>query len=159
MRPLYTTLAIALLLLSLAAGALALALTSGGQFNGEIKGDPYPDSSISFDVQRTRKGHRRVKNVNASGLDFTCEAGSPSQTSAVRLEGGFRVDGNGEFGGRTDATILGFDPPARLSGKLRRHGRATGTLRVHGELDPEAQPGVDCDTGRLEWRAKRGPRA
>lgn len=137
---------------------MAFAVTAGQDYNGNIKGDPYPDSSIAFDVDRTPGGDRKVKRVVASGLDFTCEAGSPGETSAVTFDRGFRVDDDGRFGGHADATIEGFDPPASFRGEFRPHGKVLGKLRVHGELDPIGQPSVDCDTGLLEWKATKGPR-
>jgi hypothetical protein len=133
----------------------ALAISVGGNYHGAVKGDP--DSSINFELKRTDSGKRRVTGFVAAQLDFTCEGGDPGQTSGVLLNRGFRVKRDRSFGGRADATILGFDPPARLRGKLRRHGRAVGTIRVHGEIDPQNQPAVDCDTGVQAWRAKRQP--
>jgi hypothetical protein len=119
-----------------------------------IKGDP--DSDLSFNLRKTDAG-RRVKSVIGFGLDYTCKDSSSDQTSGVELMRSFPVDEDGEFGGKADAVILGFDPPAKLTGKLRRGGRASGTIRVHGELDPKGNPGLDCNTGTLEWRADRSP--
>ena len=152
-----------LLLVALAVGGLATAgahaiVVQTGGYNGQIKGDPYPGSSISFKVKRTAAGKRRIVKFIASGMAYTCKGGMSGSTPAVSLERGFRVRKDRTFGGRADAVILGFDPPARLKGKLRRRGRAVGTLRVFGELDPVGQPGVYCDTGLQEWRAKKGPR-
>jgi hypothetical protein len=144
-----------------AAGAViapgAFGLPVGGDWNGAVRGDAYPDSSVQFDVVRGATGNRRVVNVLLAGLDYTCDEGAPDDTSLVSLTRGFRVHRDRTFGGRADAVIQGFDPPARFTGKLRRHGRASGTIRVHGELDPEGHPGANCDTGRQEWTAKKAP--
>jgi len=139
---------------SVAVTAIAYGIAVGGNYHGNVKGDPRPGSGLSFDLVKTKNG-KSVRKVVASGLDYTCEGGSPGDTSAVILEGGFPVNDR-KFGGRTDATIAGFDPPARFAGRLRNGGRATGVIRVKGELDPKGQPGVDCDTDRQEWRAQRG---
>ncbi len=133
----------------------ALGISVGGNYHGAVQSDK--SSSINFDVKRTDSGKRRVANFVGAQLDFTCEGGDPGETSGVLLDRGFRVKRDRTFGGKADATILGFDPPAKLTGKLRRHGRAVGTFRVHGEIDPNNQPGIDCDTGVLEWKAKRQP--
>jgi hypothetical protein len=126
-----------------------------GTHHGEFRDDP--QSGISFEMRRTDSGHRRIVEVFASGMDFTCEDGDPGQTSLVSLNRGFRVKRDRTFEGRADATILGFDPPARFRGKVRRHGRVVGTLRVHGRIDPGNQPKTNCDTGVQEWKAKRSP--
>ena len=143
---------IALLATGMAQGIVG---PGAGTHDGRFKGDP--DSGISFEMRRTESGHRRIVDVFASGMNFTCEGGDPGQTSLTSLNRGFRVKRDRTFGGKADATILGFDPPARFRGKVRRHGRVVGTLRLHGEIDPFNQPGTNCDTGVQEWRAKRTP--
>lgn len=148
----------AMLACLLSATAVALPTKNAGEYNGHVRGDPYPESAIWFDIDRTEAGRRRVVDFSASGLDYRCESGPPGETPAVFLQRGFRIKRDRTFGGRADAVIAGFDPPARLRGKIRRRGRAVGTLRIHGELDPVGHPGVECTTGRLEWRARRGPR-
>ena len=139
-----------------AAGALAIIGPSEGTHNGHFKGDP--ESGISFRMKRTEAGHRRIVDVFASGQNFTCAGdGEPGETSLTSLNRGFRVKPDRTFGGKADATILGFDPPARFRGKVRRRGRVVGTLRLHGEIDPFEQPGANCDTGTQEWKARRTP--
>ena len=147
--------ALVLALVTAVAGAAVAYAFEFNRYQGHVKGDD--ESHVGFDIERTPDGHRRVVDFLASGLDFTCEKGSPGQTTGVGLTRTFRIRRDRTFGGRADAVILGFDPPARLTGELRRHGRVVGTIRAHGELDPEGQPGVDCNTGRLEWRARKVP--
>jgi hypothetical protein len=149
--------AVAVLAVAGLMAAAAQALTTQGDYNGAVTGDPFPGSHINFDIKRTASGTRRVVDFVASKLDYECDGGSPGETTAVSMNRVFRIRRDRTFGGHADAVILGFDPPARLTGKLRRHHRVRGTLRIRGELDPEGQPGVDCDTGRLEWRARKGP--
>jgi hypothetical protein len=139
-----------------AAGALAFPVGPGpGSHEGAFRDDP--DSGIFFDMRRTEAGNKRIVEVYATGMDFTCDGGDPGQTSLTSLNRGFRVKRDRTFDGRADATILGIDPPARFRGKVRRHGRVVGTLRLHGELDPQNQPKTNCDTGTQEWKAKRTP--
>ncbi len=139
-------------LAALAVTASAWAFATG-DYTGEIKGDP--DSGFSFNIRKTDAG-RRVKSVVGAGMDYTCEDSSSGETSGTLLLKSFPVDEDGEFGGRSDAVIFGFDPPAKLTGKLKRGGRASGTIRVHGELDPKNNPKLSCDTGTLDWKAERG---
>lgn len=140
-----------------AAGAPAIIVgPDGGTHYGQFKGDP--DSGISFRMKRTESGNRRIVDVFASGQNYTCSGdGKPGETSQASLNRGFRVKPDRTFGGKADATILGFDPPARFRGKVRRHGRVVGTLRLHGEIEPFEQPGANCDTGVQQWKAKRSP--
>jgi len=123
-------------------------------WNGRVKGDP--DSFVSFNVAKSDSGVKRVRDVVAGGLAITCDGGIEDEADGVFLEGKFRVR-HREFGGRTDATIGGLDPPATFKGRLKRGKRAVGTIRLRGELDPIEHPGVNCRTGRLEWRAKKSP--
>jgi hypothetical protein len=140
----------AVAVVAISATALAFGL---GEYNGNVKGDP--SSGLWFEVRQTEDG-RRVKDIGGAGFDFTCDEGTPGDTSGVGLERSFKVE-DGSFGGTSNAVILGFDPPAKITGRLKRGGRATGTIRMKGELDPEGQPGIECKTGVLEWRAEKGP--
>jgi hypothetical protein len=132
----------------------ALALPSVHDYNGHVKGDPSPGSGVAFSVDRA-EGHRVVFNIDASGLDYECDEGPPDDTAAVSFEGDFRVHRDGTFGGKSDVTIGVTDPPGKFEGKLKGGGKATGKLRIHGELDPEGRPGVDCNTGVLRWKASK----
>jgi hypothetical protein len=133
----------------LATGALAFAL---GDYSGEIKGDP--SSGLTWDVKNTQGG-RKVRSIILTGVNFTCEKGSPGETAGVVLDEKFRVGEDGNWGGNSNAVISGFDPPARITGRLKPGGKASGTFRMKGELDPKGQPGVDCKTGLQEWRAEK----
>jgi len=146
----YTVLAV------LAVSAAAIALPAIHDFNGEIKGDPSPGSAFAFNTGK--KGDDKfVGNVQASGIDFECPEGSPGETPGVTLSKLFKVNHDGEWGGRAEAFIGDSDPPARVEGKIKPGGKATGTFRMHGELDPNGQPSVECKTGLLEWKAEKGP--
>ena len=146
MKRLLIPLALAAALALCAAGAWAFALET------EYRGTVNDEGSFGFDLKK-RNGTKRVKNVIA-GMTFTCEEGDPGQ-NGIELDGSFRVHHDGTFGGKTSATVVGLDPPAKLTGKLKPHHKAVGTLRAHGELDPLAQPGLKCDTDTQDWKAKR----
>jgi hypothetical protein len=123
-----------------------------GEWNGKIRQDR--ESFVAFNVARTDAGVKRVRDVVFGGLDYSCETGPDSETKGVGLLDKFRVR-NREFGGRSPAVILGFDPPAKLEGKFKPGRRAAGTIRLRGELDPTGRPGVRCDTGVQRWRANK----
>ena len=145
----------ALLAIPIAAVAFAgtaVALPSIHDYNGHVKGDP--GSGVAFNVDRSQS-RPRVFNIDASGLAFDCPEGSPGETEAVFFDGIFRVHRDHTFGGKSDVTIGNTDPPGRFEGKLKAGGKAAGTLRIHGELDPEGQPGVTCKTGVLGWKATK----
>jgi hypothetical protein len=145
------------LALVISASAMAVGVFTN-DYNGNIKGDPYPGSSIGFDIKHTASHHRRVTGFNASGIVFHCSGGDPGETTLTTIDGSFRVHRNGIFGGKAHATIEAVDPRAVLTGKLRHDGSAVGTLRLHGTLDPVDQPGVNCDTGTKDYKAEKGPR-
>jgi hypothetical protein len=124
------------------------------EWSGHVKGDP--DSFVTFDVRKNDEGVRRVRDVILGGIDFTCEDDSDGQTTAVTVEGKFRVR-DGRFGGERDAIVQGIDPRAFFAGKFLPGKRAKGTLRLRGELDPQGHPGLRCRTGLQEWRAEKQP--
>jgi hypothetical protein len=137
-----------------AAGALAIPIDT--EYTGHAKGDA-GGSFVGFDVKKAH-GEKKVKHFQVQGLDFECDGGSPGQIAFTMVDDAFPVDGKGEFGGRSHATIVpNFDPRAKVTGKLKPGGKAVGTIRMRGKLDPEGQPGVKCDTGTLGWKAEKGP--
>lgn len=142
-----------LVTIAVAASASAIGV---GEWNGDINGDPRPGSGIAFNVKKANSA-RKVTDVVANGLEYTCDDESADETSGLELEKSFPVDENGEFGGKSSAVLLGFDPPAKVTGRLKPGGEASGTIRVHGVLDPKTHPGLKCDTGTLHWKAERGP--
>jgi hypothetical protein len=150
--------AICTVLVAVAGSAAAVALPANHDFNGHIKGDPSPGSAFAFDTGKV-DGKKYVGQIQASGLDYKCPEGSPGETQAVTIQKAFKVNRHREWGGKADAIIGNTDPPARVEGKLKPGGKAAGTFRMKGELDPDGQPGVDCKTGLLEWKAKKGPPA
>jgi hypothetical protein len=136
--------------------AFAVAVANS-DYNGAIKGDSYPGSSIGFDIKQAHH-HRKVVNFVASGMAYDCTGGDYGDTTAADIEGSFRIHPDRSFGGKAHATILGTDPAAVLKGRLRHNGSAVGTLRLHGVLDPQGHPGVNCDTGTQDFKATKGPR-
>jgi hypothetical protein len=148
---------------ALAAGLALMALGATGalgilidtEYQGHAKGDA-GGSFVGFDVKQSH-GEKKVKNFQVQGLDFECDGGSPGQVGPTSVDDAFPVNDNGEFGGRSHATIFPvFDPMAKVTGKLKPGGKAVGTIRMHGKLDPEGQPGIKCDTGTLGWKAEKG---
>jgi hypothetical protein len=135
--------------------ATARATITIGEYWGDVDGDPFPESELAFDIKKTDSGKKKVKNVEASGLDFTCDKGSPGQTAGVSLDDSFVVK-HKEFGGHTDSVTLGFDPHAKFEGELKGGGIAKGTISVHGKLDPLSQPDLKCKTGTLDWKVEKG---
>jgi hypothetical protein len=140
-------------LAALAAGVMAVAVDT--EYDGHIKGEGSLDSFFGFNVKKSN-GERKVKDVLVDGVDFECDGGSPGETGLIFVDDSFAVDKHGEFGGRSHATIPpAIDPRAKVTGKLKSHDKATGTIRLHGTLDPDGQPGVKCDTGTVEWKAEK----
>ena len=62
--------------------ASAFGTAAESDYNGDFNGDPFPGSSIAFAVDRGPSGHKKVKNVFASGLPYDCEEGSPGVPSS-----------------------------------------------------------------------------
>ena len=143
-RALAAAAAVVLLCVAGARGAVTEREYAGSQDNGRPMG---------FDIKKTSHG-KKIKNVFAE-IEFTCDGGDPGGNVAF-LDGSFRVAKDDTFGGRTTSTVQPFtDPKAKLTGKLRPHHKAKGTIRVHGELDPVDQPGLNCDTGTVDWKAEK----
>jgi hypothetical protein len=133
------------------AGASAFGV---GDYNGHVRHDP--PSHVGFDLNRNAAGHRVVSLFTVGNVKDTCEGGSSGRSGGYTVEKNFRIR-HREFGGKVNVVEGGLDPVLRVHGKLRRGGGvAVGTIRLHGELD-QTQPGVQCHTGELEWRAPRVP--
>jgi hypothetical protein len=135
------------LALMLPAGASAAELNSSSVTAAQ---GGAPDLTISFTV-RTRNGHpKQVKKFVANGIPFTCSDGSSGTTTTpARLGKKMKVNDKRRFHGRAkldSATLI-------VRGKVRKKGRARGTVRLFG---PEADtPGVTCDSGAVGWRVRR----
>jgi hypothetical protein len=128
------------------------------QYQGKAERDPA--SYVGFDVVRGG-GKRKVARV-AAVLPYHCLDGASGRAFA-RVRGKLPIDDAGEFAGtlRGDEFLArGGDTSVtyRFDGRLRRRGKARGT--IDGELRfPSMMRGggtVRCYTGGLNWRTKRG---
>ena len=125
------------------------AATIVGDYHGQIKGDALTE--LGFDVKRSDSGHKRVRFFVADGVSFTCTVGADGRTDPMQIDATFPVNRDGEFKGKGDV-ITNVDPVGKVTGRLKRGGRAAGTLRISGELDGA---GSSCTTGVQEWRAEK----
>ena len=127
-----------------ASASAAAALPYSGGFPGAS------DSSISFTVERS-DGKLYVDQLTWGGAPWHCEDGETAIGSQRHFEPPEGRVRHRRFRIRNEAPensyIFGF------SGELRRSGKANGTLRYRA-IGPAPSNGV-CDTGKLEWRARR----
>jgi hypothetical protein len=147
----------ALLAGALAIGALASVVAHAtviGDYGGHVKGEPA--SFLSFDVERTATGKKKVRRIFTGSIPFDCEVGTPGVTPPMKIKGAFRI-AHRRFHGKGETVVIAFDPTGKIRGQFRKGGRARGTIRLFGELD--TNPGSDCDTGVVEWRAEKNPLA
>jgi hypothetical protein len=109
-----------------------------------------PDLSVSFTVRSRNGKPKQVKKFVANGIPFTCDDGSSGTTTEpARLGKKMKVNDKRKFHGRNklgETTMI-------VRGKIRKKGRARGTVRLFG---PEAtDPSVQCDSGAVGWRVRR----
>jgi hypothetical protein len=135
------------LALALPATAGAVDLNSGSVTRAR---GTAPDLSISFTV-RTRNGHpKQVKKFVANGVPYTCTDGtSATTTEPARLGKKMKVNDKRKFHGRNQ---LGQTTMV-VRGKVRKKGRARGTVRLFGPAVND--PSVTCDSGAVGWRVRR----
>jgi hypothetical protein len=143
-RPIVCSLALAL---ALPATASAVDLNSGSVTRAQ---GTAPDLSISFTV-RTRNGNpKQVKKFVANGVPYTCTDGtSATTTEPARLGKRMKVNDKRKFHGRNklgETTMV-------VRGKVRKKGRARGTVRLFGPAVND--PSVTCDSGAVGWRVRR----
>jgi hypothetical protein len=136
--------AVAVLLVPASAAAIFI-----GPYQGQIKGDAL--SEIGFDTERTDSGRKRVVQFFTDGISFTCTVGADGRTEPMLVDATFRLNRDREFKGKGDM-ITEVDPVGKVVGRLKRGGRAVGTVRITGEL---AGAGSQCTTGVQEWRAAK----
>jgi hypothetical protein len=147
-------LALSLCILGLA--ALGFAPSSFGfaanfDYIGQVKGQD--GSSVGFSVGRSASGRKRVTQFTVTRVAYECRDASPGVTDGWLLDRGIRVKAR-RFEGRGDWVGLPLDPVGKVTGKLRRRGRASGSFKIRGEL---AGPGTHCNTGLVSWRASKNP--
>ena len=128
------------------AGAVDLNSTSGPQ----ARGGGAPDLSISFTVRSRNGNPKQVKRFVANGVPFTCSDGrSGTTTEPARLGKKMRVNDRRKFHGRAKIGVTTMI----VRGKIRKKGRARGTVRLFGP--EETDPSVTCDSGPVGWRVRR----
>jgi hypothetical protein len=138
------------LVLATSSGAAAAATADyGGSFN--------PSGSLQFSLGH-HDGHRWVTKFVFSQFPLAdCAHGSNTETSSLSYD--VRVK-DGRF---HTLGILGNHKHPRselvLRGRVRKHGRASGTMRVFGSAVPvdDTSKGAHdrCESGTLDWHAKR----
>jgi hypothetical protein len=143
MRPERRKLVVAVIAASLAMGAAWPAQAGERLYEGEVAEGT---GKIEFVLKRV-DGKRKVKHFHADHLTETCTTGtSATENFGIR---GIEVR-NRRFDARRNTEFRGTHI-AVVTGQLHRRGRATGTVRLFRGLDEMPI----CDTGTLEWRARR----
>jgi hypothetical protein len=144
MRPARRTLVLAVIAASLTAAMGAAWPAQAGEhfYEGEVLNGT---GKIEFVVQR-KHGERKVKDFHADDLTETCTPGTSTfENFGIRgievHKRRFEERRNTEFRGSHIAVV---------EGRLRRGGRATGTVRLFRGFDEMPI----CDTGTLEWKAR-----
>ncbi len=142
---------VALASIALAAAGAGSAYGFASEYTGEVKDDP--PSDMGFNIDRAGGGDRKVVEFTSVNIQFECEIGTPGRTDGPQQLGKMRVKDDGSFKGSDEVVGIPADPHGKVTGKLRRGGKAVGTLRLRGELDGNA--GSDCDTGTQDWKAEK----
>jgi hypothetical protein len=128
--------------LATAMGTAAPAQASERFYEGEVVDGT---GKIEFVVSR-KHGERKIKDFHADDLTETCTPGTSTfENFGIRgievHKRRFEERRNTEFRGSHIAVV---------KGRLRRGGRATGTVRLFRGFDEMPI----CDTGTLEWKAR-----
>jgi hypothetical protein len=128
--------------LATAMGTAAPAQASERFYEGEVVDGT---GKIEFVVSR-KHGERKIKDFHADDLTETCTPGTSTfENFGIRgievHKRRFEERRNTEFRGSHIAVV---------NGRLRRGGRATGTVRLFRGFDEMPI----CDTGTLEWKAR-----
>jgi hypothetical protein len=133
--------------------AASLAATMGAAWPAQA-GEKFYEGSVTsgrpgkieFVLQR-KHGELKVKDFHADALFWECSSGS------YNFEQNFGIRGIEVHNRRFEITKEIFESrdsfTAHVDGRLRRGGRATGTLRFFNGFDLTPI----CDTGVLEWKA------
>jgi hypothetical protein len=138
----------AALALAFSGSALAFAVTD---YQGNVKGEPL--SSLGFNVDHNANGKRVATGFVMGNLDYTCDTAPAGSSGGYTSHRRFRVR-HAKFSLKQNITEGGFDPVLTMTGRLLGGGKAKGTLRLKGKLDP-GHPSARCDTGTVHWKAER----
>ncbi len=138
-------------LLALGAAPSSFGFAANFDYVGDAKGQD--GSSVGFSLTRSASGRKRVVDFTVTRVAYQCRDALPGLTDGWLLDRGMRVRSR-RFEGRGDWIGLPLDPVGKVTGKLRRRGRASGSFKIRGEL---AGPGTHCNTGLVDWRASKNP--
>ncbi|CAN5583766.1 hypothetical protein BH10ACT11_BH10ACT11_17180 [soil metagenome] len=150
------------LIAALTAGAV-LALTASASAGGpdnDYQGRAEHDRGtyVGFDLTK-KNGKTKISHVVAV-LPYHCPGEGP--TFATGTGGSLRVDSHKHFKGtlKVPLNMRGVDPKSahiELSGKLGKHGKATGIIQgVVVFVDQARGTGGRCYTGGLTYSVKKG---
>lgn len=122
----------------------ATATAAPHDYSGNVRGLASAHTDFTL---RGGGAQRRVQPFEFDNLPISCPGG---RTDDFRLDGPYRVNGEGRFGGRELIHQEGYVVAVTVRGQLRRRGTAVGTVRA------VLMNGVRrCDTGTLGWVARR----
>ena len=131
--------------------APAIAGVSSGDDDNDYEGrvDKNDDLYFGFDLNGDKS---KVKGITAK-LGYACE-NDDLVITLVETDGSLNLTDSGRFNGEmTYRENPNNKVHYRVEGKLRKQGRARGTLKGTYE-DPFYE--TPCRTGEVDWRAKRG---
>jgi hypothetical protein len=113
------------------------------EYGGRLEGDP--TTFFGFDVDRVN-GVRKARHFFIVDFPYACYDGTTDRSGPVGVPGAFRIR-NGRFGGTvsSDSPVSEYE----IHGRLRRGGRAVGTLEATRETS------TSCYTAELDWRVAR----
>ena len=121
---------------------------------GAIKhyeGDVQQGGTVRFQTKVKHQKTKKVKKFLFAGVTFTCEGTPPFPISNQ----GFPVPAMKVHHRKFHGTFSQLGGTGRIRGKFKHHyWRAEGTLRVSAD-QIEDTPLHDCDTGTLDWTARK----
>jgi hypothetical protein len=126
------------------ARAGTIVITFDRDYEGRVERDS--NTWFGFDVDNVN-GHKKARHIQFY-VPMACRGDGQFRLLAG-VEGAFRVRHH-RFHGTGDLRFVKGGGEATVTGRLRRHGRARGTVDVTTPGDS------DCYSGVLEWRARRG---
>lgn len=148
-------------LASLALGARALGSGREDTYSGPLSetGPPQPTINLYVHTQRHRDGRVVVKITNLVLLDayYTCSDGkayAPGSTGGNRSKLTFTGEPITLKRRSFSRTLIedSSDLKMKLSGKIPKHGAASGAARLTEAVGP---PLGNCDSGELTWTAPK----
>jgi hypothetical protein len=134
---------------SVALAVPAIAVGQGGAhavYEGHLIGAR--DSSVRL-KESFGDLERAVKTFAVHDFTVDCEGDIPGSLRRTKLVGTIPVDKGGDFKARDDNGRTTF----KVSGHIGRN-KATGRFRYSGRVKADNGKTLDCDSGKLEWRAR-----